>query len=37
MLKNATKEDKILMFAYAAAAIAYVALFVVKYSHVKKK
>lgn len=36
MLKNATKEEKLLLLAYAAIAIAYGALFVVKYNHIKK-
>jgi len=36
MLSKATKEEKILLIAYAAIAIAYASLFVVKYNHLKK-
>jgi hypothetical protein len=37
MLSKATKEEKILLFAYAAIAIAYGSLFIIKYSHIKKR
>ncbi len=37
MFKNATQEEKILLAAYAAIAIAYGALFFIKYKHIKKR
>lgn len=36
MLKNSTKEEKVLLVAYAAIGLAYIVLFYNKIKHIKK-